>query len=73
MLTIVEMIVVTWIIHFGYKAEEFEFKRGTGETHDAMKGIVTIPNKHEKVVYELLKAQPNLTRALISKKSVILR
>lgn len=63
------MIVVTWNIHFGYKAEEFELKRGTGETHDAMKGIVTVLIKHEKAVYELLKAQPNLNREHILKKS----
>lgn len=36
------------MINFGHETEELEFKRSTGEVHDAMKDIVAILNKHEK-------------------------
>ena len=36
------------MINFGHETEELEFKKSTGETHDAMKDIVAILNKHEK-------------------------
>ena len=36
------------MINFGHETEELEFKRSTGEVHDAMKDVVAILNKHEK-------------------------
>lgn len=36
------------MINFGHETEELEFKRSTGELHDAMKDVVAILNKHEK-------------------------
>ena len=38
------------MINFGHETEELEFKRSTGEAHDAMKDVVAILNKHEKGV-----------------------
>lgn len=35
------------MINFGHETETLEFKRSTGEMHDAMKDIVAILNKHE--------------------------
>lgn len=39
------------MINFGHETEELEFKKSTSEMHDAMKDIVAILNKHEKVFY----------------------
>lgn len=39
------------MINFGHETEELEFKRSTGEVHDAMKDIVAILNKHERVFF----------------------
>ena len=36
------------MINFGHETEELEFKKSTGEVHDAMKDVVAILNKHEK-------------------------
>ncbi len=36
------------MINFGHETEELEFKRSTGEVHDAMKDVVAILNKHDK-------------------------
>ncbi|MDE5617260.1 MAG: putative DNA binding domain-containing protein [Ureaplasma sp.] len=36
------------MINFGIETEELEFKKTTGELHDAMNDIVAILNKHEK-------------------------
>ena len=36
------------MINFGHETEELEFKKSTGEMHDAMKDVVAILNKHEK-------------------------
>lgn len=38
------------MINFGHETEELEFKKTTGELHDAMKDIVAILNKHENGV-----------------------
>ena len=41
------------MINFGHETEELEFKKSTNEVHNAMKDIVAILNKHEKVFYIL--------------------
>ncbi len=36
------------MINFGHETEELEFKKTTGELHDAMTDIAAMLNKHER-------------------------